>query len=156
MLMVSFLEDCSNLHYPLRIQILIISMRKHILKFHTQNSLSSLSFSLSLSIQFNSRLLYWHDKNYTFVLPKQLQLGCLQVVHICINRKKKNNNCNNNNNNNNNIIIIHSSYDQWDTCGESKQLQVPRCKHLRGPDLDYTHQTQVKGAVCRIDTQRLN
>ncbi len=24
-------------------------------------------------------------------------------------------------------------------CGESKQLQVPRCKHLRGPDLDYTH-----------------
>ncbi len=29
--------------------------------------------------------------------------------------------------------------DQRDPCGESKQLQVPRCKHLRGPDLDYTH-----------------
>jgi len=27
-------------------------------------------------------VLYWHDKNYTFVLPKQLQLGCSQVVHI--------------------------------------------------------------------------
>ncbi len=27
----------------------------------------------------------------------------------------------------------------WDPCGESKQLQVPRRKHLRGPDLDYTH-----------------
>ncbi len=24
-------------------------------------------------------------------------------------------------------------------CGESEQLQVPRCKHLRGPDLDCTH-----------------
>ncbi len=34
---------------------------------------------------------------------------------------------------------LQSSYDQWDPCGESKQLQVPRCKHLRGPDLDYTH-----------------
>ncbi len=34
---------------------------------------------------------------------------------------------------------LHSSYDQWDPCGESKQLQVPRHKHLRGPDLDYTH-----------------
>ncbi len=34
---------------------------------------------------------------------------------------------------------LHSSCDQWDPCGESKQLQVPRCKHLRGPDLDYTH-----------------
>ncbi len=34
---------------------------------------------------------------------------------------------------------LHSSYDQWDPCGESKQLQVPRRKHLRGPDLDYTH-----------------
>ncbi len=32
-----------------------------------------------------------------------------------------------------------SSYDQWDPCGEGEQLQVPRCKHLRGPDLDYTH-----------------
>ncbi len=31
------------------------------------------------------------------------------------------------------------SYDQWDPCGEGEQLQVPRCKHLRGPDLDYTH-----------------
>ncbi len=27
----------------------------------------------------------------------------------------------------------------WDPCGEGEQLQVPRCKHLRGPDLDYTH-----------------
>ncbi len=32
---------------------------------------------------------------------------------------------------------LHSSYDQWDPCGEGEQLQVPRCKHLRGPD--YTH-----------------
>ncbi len=32
-----------------------------------------------------------------------------------------------------------SSYDQWDPCGEGEQLQVPRCKHLRGPDLDCTH-----------------
>ncbi len=34
---------------------------------------------------------------------------------------------------------LHFSYDQWDPCGEGEQLQVPRCKHLRGPDLDYTH-----------------
>ncbi len=34
---------------------------------------------------------------------------------------------------------LHSSYDQWDPCGEGEQLQVPWCKHLRGPDLDYTH-----------------
>ncbi len=34
---------------------------------------------------------------------------------------------------------LHSSYDQWDPCGEGEQLQVPRCKHLRGPDMDYTH-----------------
>ncbi len=33
----------------------------------------------------------------------------------------------------------HSSYDQRDPCGEGEQLQVPRCKHLRGPDLDCTH-----------------
>ncbi len=26
-----------------------------------------------------------------------------------------------------------------DPCGEGEQLQVPRCKHLRGPDLDCTH-----------------
>ncbi len=32
-----------------------------------------------------------------------------------------------------------SSYDQRDPCGEGEQLQVPRCKHLRGPDMDYTH-----------------
>ncbi len=58
----------------------------------------SLSLSLSLnSIQFNLSVLYWHDNNYTFVLPKQLQLGCSQIVHICINRRKNNNNCNNNN-----------------------------------------------------------
>ncbi len=37
------------------------------------------------------------------------------------------------------IVALHSSYDQWDPCGEGEQLQVPRCKHLRGPDLDYTH-----------------
>ncbi len=30
-------------------------------------------------------------------------------------------------------------YTQWDPCGEGEQLQVPRCKHLRGPDLDCTH-----------------
>ncbi len=35
-------------------------------------------------------------------------------------------------------MALHSSYDQWDPCGESEQLQVP-CKHLRGPDLDCTH-----------------
>ncbi len=34
---------------------------------------------------------------------------------------------------------VYSSYDQRDPCGEGEQLQVPRCKHLRGPDLDYTH-----------------
>ncbi len=34
---------------------------------------------------------------------------------------------------------LHSSYDQWNPCGEGEQLQVPRCKHLRGPDLDCTH-----------------
>ncbi len=27
----------------------------------------------------------------------------------------------------------------WDPCGEGEQLQVPRCKHLRGPDMDCTH-----------------
>ncbi len=26
-----------------------------------------------------------------------------------------------------------------DPCGEGEQLQVPRCKHLRGPDMDCTH-----------------
>ncbi len=36
-------------------------------------------------------------------------------------------------------MALHLSYDQWDPCGEGEQLQVPRCKHLRGPDLDYTH-----------------
>ncbi len=30
------------------------------------------------------------------------------------------------------------SYDQWDPCGEGEQLQVPRCKYHRGPDLDCT------------------
>ncbi len=38
--------------------------------------------SISISIL---SVLYWHDKNYTFVLPKQLQLGCSQIVHIWIN-----------------------------------------------------------------------
>ncbi len=33
----------------------------------------------------------------------------------------------------------YTPYDQWDPCGEGEQLQVPRCKHLRGPDLDCTH-----------------
>ncbi len=36
-------------------------------------------------------------------------------------------------------MALHSSYDQWDPCGEGEQLQVPRCKHLRGLDLDCTH-----------------
>ncbi len=52
----------------------------------------------SLSLNFNLSVLYWHDTNYTFVLPKQLQLGCLQIVHILINRKKKNNSDSNNTN----------------------------------------------------------
>ncbi len=60
---------------------------------HTLSRSLSLSLSLTLSISiFNLSVLYWHDKNYTFVLPKQLQLGCSQVVHIWINRKKKKNN----------------------------------------------------------------
>ncbi len=33
----------------------------------------------------------------------------------------------------------YTPHDQWDPCGEGEQLQVPRCKHLRGPDLDCTH-----------------
>ncbi len=46
---------------------------------------------------------------------------------------------------------LHSSYDQWDPCGEGEQLQVPRCKHLRGPDHWTTHiQTQVKKARQRL------
>ncbi len=48
---------------------------------------------------------------------------------------------------------LHSSYDQWDPCGESKQLQVPRRKHLRGPDLDYTtskHRSRKPGKDCTI------
>ncbi len=36
----------------------------------------------SLNSIFNLSVLYWHDKSYTFVLPKQLQLGCSQIVHI--------------------------------------------------------------------------
>ncbi len=35
--------------------------------------------------------------------------------------------------------VLYPSYDQWDPCGEGEQLQVPRCKHLRRPNLDYTH-----------------
>ncbi len=34
---------------------------------------------------------------------------------------------------------LNSSHDQWDPCGEGEQLQVPRCKPLRGPNLEYTH-----------------
>ncbi len=34
---------------------------------------------------------------------------------------------------------LHSSYDQWDPCGEGELLQVPRSKHLWGPDMDCTH-----------------
>ncbi len=64
---------------------------------HTHTHTLSLSLSLSLTqtqththslsqfqfqFNFNLSVLYWHDKNYTFVLPKQLQLGCSQVVHI--------------------------------------------------------------------------
>ncbi len=48
---------------------------------------------------------------------------------------------------------LHSSYDQWDPCGEGKQLQVPRCKHLRGPDLDYStfkHRLRKPGKDCTI------
>ncbi len=37
------------------------------------------------------------------------------------------------------VMDLHSSYDQRDPCGEGEQLQVPRCKHLRGPDMDCTH-----------------
>ncbi len=44
---------------------------------------------------------------------------------------------------------LHPSYDQWDPCGEGEQLQVPRCKHLRGPDLDCI-QTQLKKARQRL------
>ncbi len=36
-------------------------------------------------------------------------------------------------------VALHPFYDQWDPCGEGEQLRVPRCKHLRGPDLDCTH-----------------
>ncbi len=45
---------------------------------------------------------------------------------------------------------LQSSYDQWDPCGEGEQLQVPRCKHLRGPNLYYTYPTQVKKARQRL------
>ncbi len=52
------------------------------------------SLSLSLSLSLNLSVLYWHDKTI-HLLPKQLQLGCSQVVHIWINRNKnKNNNSN--------------------------------------------------------------
>ncbi len=34
---------------------------------------------------------------------------------------------------------LNPSYDQRDPYGEGEQLQVPRCKHLRGPDMDCTH-----------------
>ncbi len=34
---------------------------------------------------------------------------------------------------------LRSSYDQCDPCVEGEQLQVLRCKHLRGPDLDCTN-----------------
>ncbi len=37
------------------------------------------------------------------------------------------------------VIIHNTPYDQWDPRGEGEQLQVPQCKHLRGPDMDYTH-----------------
>ncbi len=60
------------------------------IKFITE--LRDINSRLQVYNQFNSSVLYWHDKNYKFVLPKQLQLGCLQIVHICINRKKNNNN----------------------------------------------------------------
>ncbi len=50
----------------------------------------SLSLSLSISIQFKCALLAW-QKLY-ICMPKQLQLGYSQVVHIWINRNKNNNN----------------------------------------------------------------
>ncbi len=45
---------------------------------------------------------------------------------------------------------LHSSYDQWDPCGEGEQLQVPRCKHLRGPDLDCTHPNTGQESQARL------
>ncbi len=45
---------------------------------------------------------------------------------------------------------LHSSYDQRDPCGEGEQLQVPRCKHLRGPDLDCTHSNTGQEARQRL------
>ncbi len=34
----------------------------------------------------------------------------------------------------------------WDYCGESQQLQVPRGSHQRGPDLDSSHQYHHKNS----------
>ncbi len=39
---------------------------------------------------------------------------------------------------------LHSSYDQCDPCGEGEQLQVPWCKHIRGPALDCTHSNRLE------------
>ncbi len=46
---------------------------------------------------------------------------------------------------------LHSSYDQWDPCGEGEQLQVPRCVNI-SEDLTWTAhiQTQVKKARQRL------
>ncbi len=46
---------------------------------------------------------------------------------------------------------LHSSYDQWDPCGESKQLQVPLGVNI-SEDLTWTThiQTQVKKARQRL------
>ncbi len=46
---------------------------------------------------------------------------------------------------------LHSSYDQWDPCGEGEQLQVPRCKHLRGLGLHtFKHRLRKPGKDCTI------
>ncbi len=37
------------------------------------------------------------------------------------------------------VVTFSYKIAKWDPCGEGEQLQVPRCKHLRGPDLDCTH-----------------
>ncbi len=38
---------------------------------------------------------------------------------------------------------------QWDPCGEGEPLQVPGCKHFRGPSLDYTHSNSGKESQAK-------
>ncbi len=59
-----------------------------IIKAALLNTVTRLCLCLSVCLSVCA-LLAW--QNYTFVLPKQLQLGCSQIVHIWINRKKNNN-----------------------------------------------------------------